>query len=208
MMEQQILQAFATPIGHFVFPDYESLNSELKRIILDREQSEDGIVRSNIGGWHSQGNLLSWPFPELDTFQARLLQALQSMSNHDSQTESPVGFEVKAWANVCRYGDYHTIHNHPTGVWSGVYYIDPGSDAPGRPNSGVLELVDPRVNIDLVGLSCSQQVRNILCTPEEGRLVIFPSWLNHFVHPYYGEGLRITIAFNAVPVRVHPTDRQ
>ena len=27
-------------------------------------------------------------------------------------------------------------------------------------------------------------------------LVLFPGWLNHYVHPYYGPAERISIAFN------------
>jgi hypothetical protein len=27
-------------------------------------------------------------------------------------------------------------------------------------------------------------------------MVLFPGWLNHYVHPYYGPAERISIAFN------------
>jgi hypothetical protein len=27
-------------------------------------------------------------------------------------------------------------------------------------------------------------------------MVVFPSWLKHMVHPYYGSGERISVAFN------------
>ena len=32
--------------------------------------------------------------------------------------------------------------------------------------------------------------------PESGLLVIFPSWLYHWVHPYAGESPRIAVSFN------------
>ena len=32
-------------------------------------------------------------------------------------------------------------------------------------------------------------------------MVVWPSWLLHWVNPYYGEGERISIAFNA---RIEP----
>ena len=32
---------------------------------------------------------------------------------------------------------------------------------------------------------------------EAGHLVLFPSWVNHQVLPYQGDGTRITVAFNA-----------
>ena len=49
-MDRKLVQAFATPVGFFVVPDHEALNQELKVIILDREQAEAGIERSNVGG--------------------------------------------------------------------------------------------------------------------------------------------------------------
>jgi len=33
-------------------------------------------------------------------------------------------------------------------------------------------------------------------TPEVGKLLLFPSWLQHMVYPFKGEGERRTIASN------------
>jgi hypothetical protein len=33
-------------------------------------------------------------------------------------------------------------------------------------------------------------------------MIVFPGWLQHFVHPYFGSGERISIAFN-VSVLAH-----
>jgi hypothetical protein len=30
-------------------------------------------------------------------------------------------------------------------------------------------------------------------------IVLFPSWLQHAVRPFYGKGLRISIAINLIP---------
>jgi hypothetical protein len=35
-----------------------------------------------------------------------------------------------------------------------------------------------------------------MLTPRAGMMVLFPSWLQHAVRPYRGQGLRISIAFN------------
>jgi hypothetical protein len=31
---------------------------------------------------------------------------------------------------------------------------------------------------------------------EAGTMVVFPSWLYHFVNPFYGDGTRVSVAFN------------
>ena len=35
--------------------------------------------------------------------------------------------------------------------------------------------------------------------PQPGTMVALPSWLQHHVHPYFGPGERISVAFNAIP---------
>jgi hypothetical protein len=39
--------------------------------------------------------------------------------------------------------------------------------------------------------------------PENGMMLIFPGWLNHYVHPYWGERERISVAFNLM-IRIDP----
>ena len=38
--------------------------------------------------------------------------------------------------------------------------------------------------------------RAVLVQPKPGMLVVFPAWLEHWVHPFYGRGERISIAVN------------
>ena len=43
-----------------------------------------------------------------------------------------------------------------------------------------------------------------LIDPTPGLMVLFPSWLQHFVHPFFGKGERISIAFNAMTAETNP----
>ena len=38
-------------------------------------------------------------------------------------------------------------------------------------------------------------------------MIVFPAWLNHLVHPFFGDGERISIAFNIVTTEI-PTAEQ
>jgi uncharacterized protein (TIGR02466 family) len=87
-------------------------------------------------------------------------------------------------------------------VWSGVYYVDAG-DPPNadRPKSGAIEFLDPRAGAEMMaapGLPFGETKSFI---PETGQMIVFPSWLKHMVHPYWGDNDRISIAFN---IRVRP----
>jgi hypothetical protein len=109
---------------------------------------------------------------------------------------------VSAWATLCRAGAYHAPHSHPDSAWSGVYYVDPGADCPERPLSGVLEFLDPRAGVEAVTAPGDPYGEPFRVRPQAGLLVVFPSWLYHWVHPYTGQIPRIAISFNATPAPV------
>jgi hypothetical protein len=104
---------------------------------------------------------------------------------------------LSGWTAICRAGAYHAPHSHPDSAWSGVYYVDPGTDNPGQPLSGVLEFLDPRSGVEAVTAPGDPYGEPFRIRPEAGLLVIFPSWLYHWVHPYTGRTPRITVSFNA-----------
>jgi uncharacterized protein (TIGR02466 family) len=199
-MDKQVAFAYPTPIGRFRFPEAAAVNRELRRAILAAEQAEASDNYANVGGWHSRHNLLEWPVPEVATLKGWILEAVKHMiAASAAETKAPPRgmIAILAWANVARRGHYHRIHNHPSSAWSGVYYVEAGSDAPGHPLSGVLELCDPRPFTEMVVAPGNPYGQRVIFRPEAGMMVLFPSWLYHFVNPYFGEGERISVAFNA-----------
>jgi len=111
------------------------------------------------------------------------------------------GLRLYGWANVTRPGGYNRVHNHAASMWSGVYYVDPGSPDASFPDSGVLEFVDPRLGSSMVTTPGRPFGGNLRVVPEEGLMVLFPSWLMHFVNPFEGTGERISISFNLCEAR-------
>ena len=103
-----------------------------------------------------------------------------------------------AHANVSRRGHYHTVHNHPGSCWSGVYYVDCGTESEAsQARSGVLDLLDPRPFTEMVPVPGEPYGQKICVKPKPGMMLVFPGFLYHFVHPFDGDGERISIAFNA-----------
>jgi Putative 2OG-Fe(II) oxygenase len=78
-----------------------------------------------------------------------------------------------------------------------VYYVDAGAGAPDRLLSGVLEFLDPRAGVEAVTAPGDPYGDPVRVRPESGLLVVFPSWLYHWVHPYAGQPPRIAVSFNA-----------
>lgn len=204
--ESQIAAAFPTLIGRFKVPQADSLNRDLKALTLERARSDPNVPHANVGGWHSRSDLLEWPHPAIQTLRTAILEGLQQMvgATLDQMRKGGIqrGFNgslgLIAWANINRRGHYHTVHNHPGSCWSGVYYVDTGGDAgPEHPRSGIIDLLDPRPFTEMVAVPGEPYGQKLSIRPEPGTLLIFPGFLYHFVHPFMGDGERISIAFNA-----------
>ena len=192
-----VMQAFPTAIGRWMVPDAESMNQELQTVILAEETKYASLGRSNIGGWHSQTDFLKRPDPAVAALTNWITWAVNQMSAATAGPGSHTStILVSAWATICRNGSYHAPHSHPDSAWSGVYYVDAGQIAADRPLSGVLEFLDPRAGIEAVTAPGDPYGEPVRVRPEPGLIVIFPSWLFHWVHPYVGDTPRIAVSFN------------
>jgi uncharacterized protein (TIGR02466 family) len=105
---------------------------------------------------------------------------------------------IDGWANVARHSHYHSLHNHPNCLWSSSYYVSAGEPDPDTPFNGRLELIDPRTGANTLLPENNMLQARYVIAPTPGLMVLFPSWLNHLVHPFFGQGTRISIAFNVM----------
>ena len=202
--------AFPTPIASYPWADSESINTELKALILKNESESEGIARSNIGGWHSSTDFFSWDADCGRAIKQRVEQmtvALTRATMVASQGKRSFNYRLDGWANINRHGSYNNVHNHPNCLWSGTYYVASGEPEGHLPNNGKLELLDPRAGINLIHIEGSMFAGRYLIDPMPGLMVMFPSWLNHLVHPFYGKGERISIAFNVLTSEVPAADK-
>jgi len=199
-MELEVTPAFPTLIGRLQIPDADAMNRDLEALILAEEAQYSSLGRSNIGGWHSRPDFLVRCDPAVAALITWLNWGLRRMIEASAGSNTFQGaLSVFAWATLCRAGAYHAPHSHPDSAWSGVYYVDPGSPSPEQPLSGVLEFLDPRAGVDAVTAPCDPYGEPFRVRPQAGLLVLFPSWLYHWVHPYTGHTPRIAVSFNALP---------
>ena len=188
---------WTTPILHKVCDGYQKSNKELEDQINQVFLSNKGVSKSNVGGWHSEEDLLKWGGGGVKWLQSWIVNSVGSLSSAISGGESYQGkLELNAWANVNTYGNYNNIHTHPACAWSGVYYVKVGELNADYPKSGSIEFLDPRAGSEMVLSPKIPFGREKIIQPKEGEIIIFPSWLKHWVHPYWGLGKRISIAFN------------
>jgi hypothetical protein len=208
----EIIPLFATPLVLFDVPDAAALNADLRRIILQRESTDDGRQRSNQGGWQSAADMDRWGgAPAI-----KLLAIGRNVANRVTTDRSgnvgagphpgyfAVTWRANMWANINRSGHANEAHSHPSAYWSCVYYVDDGGIGEDPSLGGELEFFDPRgtaPNMYAPHLGFAMPGGqsggvNEAIHPKAGRLVLFPSWLLHSVRPYRGTAERISIAFN------------
>jgi|TARA_R110000822_G_scaffold169559_6_gene309540 hypothetical protein len=94
-------------------------------------------------------------------------------------------------------GEYNPYHHH-TGDFSAVVYlkIPPNMEeelnvefTDHYPTNGLIEF--------MYGENCDMRSDTIKFKPEVGTMLVFPSYLKHFVYPFYSEGERRSMSFNA-----------
>jgi uncharacterized protein (TIGR02466 family) len=194
---------FATPVFVFDLDEAAAWNGELASCLLGEQQRTPGVSRSNVGGWHSAPELVQRPEPCFRHLFELLVDRVSTMvATLAADIQQPVPgtlrYRVHGWAMIMRDGNYTTVHDHGDAHWSAVYYVDPGDpEVAGHPDSGLLVLVDPRRSgRPLPGPNLLPS--RFLVKPRAGMLVVFPGWLQHYVHSYRGQRPRISISANFV----------
>jgi len=200
-LNNSLSMIFATPLVVHDWSNSEDFNRELEALVLarEREHKAKDVVRSNAGGWQSPGNLMTWKDPCIETFRQRiekLVGKLLQQIIRDQGRNRTFRMLIDAWANINRSGDYNVAHTHPNCMWSGCYYVTPGKPDPNVTWNGLIELFDPREAANYIQVLNTVLDARTLIDNVPGRMLLWPSWIRHMVHPYVGEGERISIAFN------------
>lgn len=200
-LNDRLLLTFGTLLFREQADELLPLNEELANVALQLRTAANGTVKSNQGGWHSEGDVFARPEACLAQLAAKLKQTIRYVTSVAAQVENgqtEMTASLMGWFNVNEQGDYNTPHLHSQNTWSGVYYVKTGNPVADRPSSGVIEFMDPRVRCDVGAKQGFSHSGTLAITPRDGMLLVFPSYMEHFVHPYFGDKPRITLAFNSL----------
>jgi uncharacterized protein (TIGR02466 family) len=97
---------------------------------------------------------------------------------------------IDSWINYFEPGNYEAEHNHFGNFISGVYYVQ------ALPNTGNFQFYEPAKQ-KCMWNSLYTKVKNIgEIQPKTGKMILFPSYLDHSVERNMSSSTRISIAFN------------
>lgn len=195
------INLFEIPIYALRVSDHHEHQQPLVELIrrLRREYPSQG--RSNYGGYHSGPEFsddldphVRWVTETATKFARR---ALAPRYGDWQQVELELG---TYWASVLDDGGWTVPHHHAPQAWSCAYYVQVGVEHPPESGnrSGMIEFINPTP-----GFAAGERSGNFAIAPRDGTIVLFPSQLVHFVHPYHGPIERVVIAhnFNLIPRR-------
>ena len=205
--------SFQEPEARFIFPnpfltvrldDSEALNRDLLKEIAKRQKAESGIGRSNQMGWHSATDL----FERKEPAHARLaaeLRAIVAACTAKVMPDVPKDLLVRheGWINLSPTYALNAPHDHPGSFWSGTYYIKVPVPADAEDKlSGAIEFIDPRGSIGSNARFETNFTRpKFTARPVAGTLLLWPSFVKHWVHPNLAGEERVSAAFNSWFVR-------
>ncbi len=213
-MSASTITAFAVPIVTAQMDDCAALNAELRSFFLQCESqggkyaNPDPYTHRNSALFESAFTLFDWPQPAVakmrDFCLSQLYRSIGELNGYDTATLQRLHIAHESWFHITRRGGYFGVHNHPMHSWSGVYCVCQEGDEH-QPDSGRLTFISPyAANTMFVDMASHRlqppfQIGNIPVRLKPGQLVLFPSWLLHEVSAFEprGDGLRITVAFNA-----------
>ena len=193
-------RALAAPAGYRDISEFnDALASHVRSHPTLKSEPLNNATRY---GMHTENLLVnpSGPIPALakmiDTAVADYLQSLPLDFDHPYLAHRPSEFKLLMWSVVMNSQGHQLPHMHPDGWVSGVYYVKLPSEmrAGSGKQDGWIEFGRPLR--ELTG-SWESAVRTM--RPEEGMVVLFPSYFYHQTIPFESTEQRICIAFDAVP---------
>ena len=188
----EITSIFSVPICEH---HYDDDLGDLEEECIRRSTLDSGRVVSNSGGWQSNA------ITSDDVFFSEFILEIEEQANNFAK-ELEICQKVKLsnlWININGYKDYNRRHNHPESIISGVFYVkvpDKSSKLRFFHPSVDLMVRDWNLNVDL---KCNKYTSSIWeIFPEDGKLLLFPSWLDHEVDQNLSQEKRISISFNLI----------
>jgi len=197
----RVISAFPTIILQRRLEGMEETNRQLEALVNEIAATEPNstVGTTTEGGFQTKEDLFQRDNPGLAALKPHIFSAMQEYSSQlirQELTKPPqkVDFILWGWAVAYKAGHSQGLHVHPSANVSGVYYVTapPSTLEPG--DAGKISFYDPRPRATMAQLPFQANRHRI--APVPGDMYLFPSWLEHSVSPFQGEGTRICIAFN------------
>ena len=193
-MEQGVHAVYQIPMAYY---ENKELIDELKKYILSK--NSQGIESKIAFGLKT--NLIESKFDFFNHDVDIVKSTAYWIGDCLKKTINTIQMETidyrinfnESWYHITKTNGMHEPHIHPGCSWCGIYYIQSGDN-----DSGYTVFENPikSTYIDYGNLFLNN-MNIVRIKPEDGMLVVFPSYLNHYQALYKGVEDRIVVAFNS-----------
>ncbi len=185
---------FPTPVWVSQLENYKEINDKILSYIRNmQDEDNNGVIKSNIKGWHSK---------DFDLKNQKVVDFINYISPNINKVIQDMNWDINnqlvkisnMWAIINIGGASNARHHHGNSAISAAYYVR----AP--KNCGEIVFYDPRPapvfsHPRANGPNTFNAMVNSI-SPIEGGLVFFPSYLDHSVNPNLSSEERIVVSFN------------
>ena len=194
MNQNENLFFFSHAVGRFSLEDeMKELNEKLINLSLDLEKKNSGVVKSNMGGY--QSDFLENSNKIIGATKKVLLKAFNQFADTIYVKKPHTVLFDDPWLNVNRESHANKIHTHPRSDLSLTYYCEVPAD------SGRIVFENPVLHQRTTSIWYEKHdvwnSEHINLSPKKYDLIIFPSYIPHFVEPNKSNKPRISLACNA-----------
>ncbi len=189
-----------SPPGEFT--TLRDFNASLTDFILGHPSLErEPKAHATRNGWHT-GELLADDCSAslgmrqvieeaVESYRKSLLQA----DSHPFIASMPESYRLSGWAVVMHAQGHQVPHIHPKAWLSGVYYaaVPQAVSRGGQDQAGWIEFGRPREDLLQEPRPATRSYQ-----PEEGKMILFPSYFWHRTIAFASEERRISLAFDVI----------
>ena len=200
---------FSTPF-YQVSTGEQLLAADITRICLEHEtadyQKADEPQGRIPGVFESRFDFLTWDQEPVKSLRLLVLNHLNAVlavvSDKNPEETRQYPFNYHSWFHVTRDGGYFRPHTHPLASWSVIFCADPGDAPADGHNEGHVVFHDPRHHASMYLDRSNRDARREFSFKAlkyklgYGDMLIFPSYVTHFIEPYRGQAPRVTVAAN------------
>ena len=170
-------------------------NQEMIDYALDLKSKGKSAYASNRVGWQSERFDLS-----LEKFQPLFLKINEMAQNLHNQIGLKSNLQntlSAAWLNINNQSGFNVPHIHLGACLSGTYYL---KGAESGANGDIVFrnpwIIDYHIPEGSIEQNTNVTLGSYSFTPEAGKLIMFPSWLEHYVETNTTNIDRISLSFD------------
>lgn len=194
---------FPIPVGVIQYEEFEEINErimeEIDAVDWDQHHKELGMV-FEADHTKAEDTFINMELvPSCKPILQAFIRACNDFAQHLTWDVDPQKTRLNGyWAHITEPGDRTALHTHvssdPVNHWSGAYYVKAAKDC------GKLNFTDARLARKYEPhIKEPNKVYSLFAeyTPQEGLMIIFPSWLEHRVGLNNSNERRVSLSFNA-----------